>query len=138
MDDGSEEPLYSEVAPRYEGHAVLVIDDSKLQRRILERILGDLGFGQVQLAATGEEALDRAQASAFDVVLVDWNVPGIEGAALLRALREAQPGAKFIVVSAETDLGVMEEALASGADEYLMKPAAPDLLRAKLALLDDR
>ncbi len=138
MDDGSEEPLYSEIAPRYEGHAALIVDDSKLQRRILARILGDLGFGQVELASTGDEALALAREREFDVVLADWHLPGLQGAALLRELRATQTSAKFVVVSAETDLGVAEEALGAGADEYLMKPAAPDLVRAKLALLDER
>ena len=136
MDDTSEEPLYSEVAPRYEGHAALVVDDGTLPRRILARLLGDLGFGEVLVASTGQEALAIAQQAAPDVAFVDWHMPDFAGPALLDSLRVAHPSTKLLVLS-NCDDGA-REALAAGADAVLCKPAAPDLVRAKLALLDDR
>jgi two-component system chemotaxis response regulator CheY len=115
----------------------LVIDDSKAMRSILGRILINLGFEVVE-AEHGQAGLERLrETSPTDLVLVDWNMPVMDGLGFLKAVRQAGDLGKFrtIVVTTETESGRMTEALAEGADEYVMKPFTQDAILLKLEIL---
>ncbi len=115
----------------------LVIDDSTAMRRIIGRIVGQLGF-EVHEASDGQEALDRlAQIGRADVALVDWNMPRMNGFEFVQAVRRetVHDGMKLLMVTSETEMGQVALALEAGADEYMMKPFTKEALLEKLALI---
>jgi two-component system chemotaxis response regulator CheY len=115
----------------------LVIDDSRVMRKLLGGQLAGLGF-EVAEASDGAEGLQQLAAGPLpQVVLVDWNMPNMNGLDLIRAVRARREwdAVRVLMVSSETSPGQIGEALAAGADEYLMKPFTADGLRAKLEML---
>src|ERR1700683_4557713 len=103
----------------------LVVDDSRAVRMIIGRTLRELGY-EVFEAANGLEALAviAVEKSEVRLVLVDWNMPEMNGLDLLKKLREDPDLASLVVVmvTTETELDHMTEALTAGANEYVMKP----------------
>jgi two-component system chemotaxis response regulator CheY len=115
----------------------LVVDDSSAMRAVLRMILKKQNFEVVD-AKDGLDALQVLQnIEPVDLILVDWNMPGMNGFELLRHIRrEARYGpAKVVMVTTETALAEMSNALAAGADEYIMKPFTPDVVADKLRLV---
>jgi len=115
----------------------LIVDDSRATRTIIRKMLSDVGF-EVFEAADGVEALRRLkEMDQPDVLLVDWNMPEMNGYDLVRAVRgDAQyDKVPLMMVTSETELGQMAKALAAGANEYVMKPFTKDVITEKLALL---
>lgn len=115
----------------------LIVDDSRPIRRIEGEILRDLGF-QTAEACNGRDALERLQSAPLpDVVLVDWNMPEMDGLEFVKAVRrEARySGLVVVMVTTETETDQMLRALTAGADEYLMKPFQKESLVDKLRLV---
>jgi two-component system, chemotaxis family, chemotaxis protein CheY len=115
----------------------LVIDDSRATRSVLRRILRPLGF-DVTEAGDGREGLQRlGQLVRPDVVLVDWNMPVMDGLAFLRAVRAdaRYAGLPLLMVSTEGDAARIAQALEAGASEYVLKPFDGAVIRDKLRLL---
>ena len=115
----------------------LVVDDSNTIRIILTAYLKKLGF-DVTVAINGREALERLHAMAkADIVLVDWNMPEMDGLSFVRAVRADNEYAALplMMVTTNVELCNVAEALDAGANEYMMKPFTMDILRAKLELL---
>lgn len=111
----------------------LVIDDSRLIRTIHGRMLTQLGL-RIREAEHGGQALDACREGMPDVILVDWNMPVMDGVTFVRQLR-ALPGGgrpKVILCTIESDLAHINRALAEGADEYIMKPFDVEILATKL------
>jgi two-component system chemotaxis response regulator CheY len=113
----------------------LVVDDSASMRAILKRTLAERGF-EVVAAAGGSDALLLLAKQDLDLVLIDWNMPGMNGFELLREIRRQPRYAqvKLVMVTTETNKAEMSHALAAGADEYIMKPFTPDVVYDKLRL----
>jgi two-component system, chemotaxis family, chemotaxis protein CheY len=115
-----------------------VVDDSKAIRMIISRTLRELGY-EVREAANGREALEvmEAEHNAVQLVLADWNMPELNGFELLKRLREKAELASLVVimVTTETELDRMAEALEAGANEYVMKPFTKEVLVEKLELV---
>jgi two-component system chemotaxis response regulator CheY len=115
----------------------LVVDDSSTIRMILKEFLKKLGF-EVSEAGNGQEALDRLKGMGkADLVLVDWNMPVMDGVSFVRAVR-AQPGyasLPLLMVTTNTELSQVSTALEAGANEYIMKPFTREMVREKLELL---
>lgn len=116
----------------------LVVDDSRAVRLIIGKILGELGIGVIE-AGTGREALERmTEHPDLELVLLDWNMPemnGLEYVRAVRAVREFDP-VRILMVTSETEQEQVFRALDAGANEYLMKPFTKEVLIAKLSLLD--
>jgi two-component system chemotaxis response regulator CheY len=115
----------------------LVVDDSRPIRRIAGETLRELGFEVIE-ACNGCEALERLQNEALpDVVLIDWNMPEMNGLDLVRTVRgDARfSGLVMVMITTETEPEQMLRALSAGADEYLMKPFLKDGLVDKLRLV---
>jgi two-component system chemotaxis response regulator CheY len=115
----------------------LVIDDSRTTRMILGRLLRNLGF-EVEEAGDGREGLKRVNESArFDLALVDWNMPIMNGLELVQAVRaDAEHDAlKLMMVTTETEMSQMILALEAGANEYVMKPFTEQMIAEKLQLM---
>ena len=113
----------------------LVVDDSRVVRKVARRILEDLNF-EVAEAGDGAEGLAWARTAMPDVVLLDWNMPVMNGMEFLRRLRR-EPGGetpKVVFCSVENDLERIREALEEGAVEYIMKPFDGDIVASKLML----
>lgn len=116
----------------------LVIDDSRTVRAIIGQILRGEGLEVVE-AGNGQEGLDRLrEADGVGLVLVDWNMPVMDGLAFIQAVRSdrAYDPVRIVMVTTETEQDQVLRALAAGADEYVMKPFTREILVAKLGLLD--
>jgi len=116
----------------------MVVDDSRAVRMILSRTLADLGY-TVEQAANGHEGLVKMATGGetLKLVLVDWNMPEVNGLEFVRAVR-ARPEfdcVRIMMVTTETETEQMIRALEAGANEYLMKPFTPELVREKLSLM---
>ncbi|ARJ68057.1 two-component system response regulator [Magnetospirillum sp. ME-1] len=111
----------------------LVIDDSKLIRTIHCRMLAQLGL-TVSEAENGEDALGVCSGRMPDLILVDWNMPVMDGFTFLKTLRAMPAGSapKVVLCTIESDLEHISRALAEGADEYIMKPFDVEILATKL------
>jgi len=115
----------------------LVIDDSRAMRSILTGILEEIGF-EVEQAKDAEDALSLLEEhESFDLALVDWNLPEMNGLDLVKAVRNMTDlkNLRLMMVTTETQLARVREALIAGADEYIMKPFDKEMLLEKLTLL---
>lgn len=110
----------------------LVVDDSMTIRRIVIKALTLVGVQHATEAGNGAEALQAAQEQAFDLILMDWNMPSLNGIDTLRALRKAGVRAPVIMVTTEAEKARVLEAIKCGANDYLIKPFSPDQLAAKV------
>lgn len=110
----------------------LIVDDSKVIRMVARKILTELEFETAE-AADGQEALDACKANMPDAVLLDWNMPVMDGLTYLKELRSLPGGDKPVVVfcTTENDLDHIQEAMTAGANEYIMKPFDSDIIQAK-------
>jgi two-component system chemotaxis response regulator CheY len=115
----------------------LIIDDSRAMRRILNQIVSGLGF-EVLEAGNGQEGLDVLSAfEDIELVLVDWNMPEMNGLEFVEAVR-AKPTYQrlsLVMVTTESEPARMARALMAGVDEFVMKPFTPDILLEKLQLI---
>ena len=114
----------------------LVVDDSKVIRKVARHILESMSFA-VEEAADGQEALTFCRANRPDVILLDWNMPVMSGIEFIVQLRRREGGDKPKVVfcTTENDVAHIREAISAGADEYVMKPFDHETLQIKLQLV---
>ncbi len=121
------------------GWHALIVDDSRTTRRILHRMLQKVGFENIEEAGDGVEALDRLRFGdkTPDIVLVDWNMPEMDGYRFIRLVRAKSnfDDVRLMMVTSESDIARVAQALAAGADEYVMKPFTKDIIAEKLAML---
>jgi two-component system, chemotaxis family, chemotaxis protein CheY len=116
------------------GRTCLVVDDSRVVRKVARRILENNGFAVTE-AADGQLALEACRASMPDCVLLDWNMPVMNGLSFLRQLRTefGQDNPTVVFCTTENDMDHIEQAITSGAQEYIMKPFDEEILTGKLA-----
>jgi two-component system chemotaxis response regulator CheY len=114
----------------------LIVDDSRFIRGFLRGLLEKRGI-ECQEAVDGQAGLDRLHGEvAFDLALVDWNMPVMNGIDMLTRMRaEGFAGVKVMMVTTEAENDFIAAALDAGADEYLMKPFDNEALAEKLAML---
>ncbi len=112
----------------------LVVDDSRVVRKVARRILEANGFNVVE-AGDGQQALDACRAAMPDGVLLDWNMPVMDGITFLQNLRaEFGPDKPPVIFcTTENDMNHIELAITHGAQEYIMKPFDEEILTGKLA-----
>jgi two-component system chemotaxis response regulator CheY len=112
----------------------LIVDDSRVVRMACQRIVKGLGYETIE-AENGQVALEQLREHpAVDLVLLDWNMPVMDGLEFLRALRE-EPLEKMptvVMCTTENDLEHISAAIGAGAREYIMKPFTEDIIREKL------
>ncbi|WP_029005607.1 response regulator [Azorhizobium doebereinerae] len=111
----------------------LVVDDSGVVRKVARRILEDLSFS-VREAADGQAALQSCEELMPDGILLDWNMPVMEGIEFLQVLRQREGGdvPRVIFCTTNNDIEHITRAIEAGANEYIMKPFDQDILREKL------
>ncbi|UUX50526.1 response regulator [Nisaea acidiphila] len=112
----------------------LIVDDSKVVRMVARKILEELKF-ETSEAEDGQVALDACKAALPDAVLLDWNMPIMSGIDFLRELRKLPQGDRPLVVfcTTENDMAHIQEALAAGANEYIMKPFDSEIIETKFS-----
>jgi two-component system, chemotaxis family, chemotaxis protein CheY len=110
----------------------LVVDDSSVIRKVARRILEGLDF-QIVEAENGEEAIESCRKNLPDAILLDWNMPKMDGYDFLRMLRRLPGGdrPKVVFCTTENDVAHIARALHAGANEYIMKPFDKDIVEAK-------
>ncbi len=110
----------------------LVVDDSRVVRKVARRMLENHGYA-VEEAEDGAKALDAVRAHMPDAVLLDWNMPVMNGIEFLRALRQefGPEHPPVVFCTTESDLSFVERAIEAGAQEYIMKPFDEDILMGK-------
>jgi two-component system chemotaxis response regulator CheY len=116
----------------------LVIDDSRAIRAIIGGILREMGMVVID-AANGREGIELLRRNPdVELVLVDWNMPEMNGLDFIRAVRaqRAYDAVRILMVTTETEHEQVLRALDAGANEYVMKPFTKEVLVAKLSLLD--
>jgi two-component system chemotaxis response regulator CheY len=110
----------------------LVVDDSSVIRKVARRILEKFDF-KISEAEDGAQALELCRQGMPDAVLLDWNMPVMDGYEFLKELR-AMPGGdvpKVVFCTTENDVAHIARALRAGANEYIMKPFDKDIVEAK-------
>ncbi len=114
----------------------LIVDDSRVIRKVSRHILETLDFN-VDEAENGREGIDKCTAAMPDLVLLDWNMPVMNGLEFITELR-GMPGGdepKVVFCTTENDVAHIREAINAGADEYVMKPFDHETLQIKLQLV---
>ena len=114
----------------------LVVEDSRVIRRVTIELLQNLGF-RAEGAENGRDAVEYCKNTVPDLVLLDWNMPEMDGFSCLQILRASPlaPRPVIVMCTTEKDLEKIRRAVAAGADEYIMKPYDLDILRDKLIQL---
>jgi two-component system, chemotaxis family, chemotaxis protein CheY len=114
----------------------LIVDDSRFVRGHLRKLLEEKGIA-CEEAGDGQAGMEQlSSGAAFDLALIDWNMPVMDGLEMLLELRASGfADLKVMMVTTEAESGFIERALEAGADEYLMKPFDMEALMEKLAML---
>jgi two-component system chemotaxis response regulator CheY len=111
----------------------LIVDDSRVVRKVARRILEDLSFN-CEEAEDGLKAFEFCQKNMPDLVILDWNMPVMNGLEFLEKLRELEGGAQPIVIfcTTENDMSHITRGMQAGANEYIMKPFDSEIVESKL------
>ncbi len=119
---------------------ILVVDDFSTMRRIIKNLLRDLGFTNTQEADDGNTALPMLQSGSFDFLVTDWNMPGMQGIDLLKAVRSDAKlkGMPVLMVTAESKREQIIEAAQAGVNGYIVKPFTAATLDEKLQKIFER
>ncbi len=119
---------------------VLVVDDFSTMRRIVKNLLRDLGFTNIQEADDGSTALPMLQGGDFDFVVTDWNMPGMQGIDLLKAIRADSSLAHIpvLLITAEAKKEQIVMAAQAGVNGYIVKPFTAGTLKTKLDKIFER
>ncbi|APD85493.1 MULTISPECIES: chemotaxis response regulator CheY [Alteromonas] len=119
---------------------ILVVDDFSTMRRIIKNLLKDLGFANIQEADDGSTALPMLQQGDFDFVVTDWNMPGMQGIDLLRAIRadDKLKHLPVLMVTAEAKKEQIVAAAQAGVNGYVVKPFTAATLKEKLDKIFER
>ena len=115
---------------------ILVVDDFSTMRRIIKNLLRDLGFNNTSEADDGLTALPMLKGGGFDLLVTDWNMPGMQGIDLLKAVRadedETLKNIPVLMVTAEQKKEQIVEAAQAGVNGYIVKPFTALILKEKL------
>jgi two-component system chemotaxis response regulator CheY len=112
----------------------LIVDDFATMRRMVKSVLNELGYSNVTEADDGSTALPLLRDGDFDFLITDWNMPGMPGLDLLKAVRVIPKLAKLpvLMLTAEAKRDQIVEAAQAGVNGYVIKPFTADVLKKKL------
>ncbi len=111
---------------------ILLVDDSKTMRNIQIKTLNSLGFDDTVEAEDGQQALDQVAAHSPDLILLDWNMPVMNGMEFLKAFRSENQSTPVIMVTTEAEKSRVIEAIKAGVNNYVIKPFTPDVLKERI------
>ena len=112
----------------------LIVDDSKVVRKVVRRIIETFGFNILE-AENGQEAVDQVKANSVDVIILDWNMPVMDGLECMKVIRaDSSLAAQPIIIfcTTENDFSKIQTAVVAGANEYVMKPFDEQIIAGKL------
>lgn len=118
-------------------HGILIVDDEKNIRLTLTHALASLGAA-IEIAGSGEEALEKLEARPAGIVLLDLKLPGMGGMEVLRRIRDTRPGTRVIIVTAHGTIDNAVEAMKLGAVDFIQKPFSPSEIRTLVASVMER
>jgi two-component system, chemotaxis family, chemotaxis protein CheY len=124
-------------APSLEGKTVMIVDDDQTMRMLIRRMLGRMKIGNLLEAEGGEQALEQLEQSTgpCDLVICDWNMPGMSGIELFDRVHALKPHLPFLMLTGRADANSVIAAKKAGVPAYIVKPIAPEELRAKISYL---
>ena len=119
---------------------ILIVDDFSTMRRIIKNLLRDLGFSNTHEADDGATALPMLKGGDFDFLVTDWNMPGMQGIDLLKAVRADAKLANLpvLMVTAESKRDQIVEAAQAGVNGYIVKPFTAQTLKEKIDKIWER
>jgi two-component system, chemotaxis family, chemotaxis protein CheY len=111
---------------------ILLVDDSKTMRNIQKAVLAQLGYTEILEACDGQDALSKAPSYKPDLMLVDWNMPNMDGLTFVKTWRQTNKTMPIIMVTTESEKSRVIEAIKAGVNNYVVKPFTPDLLSQRI------
>ena len=111
---------------------LLVVDDSATMRKIICGTLEQLGYPDVAQASDGQAALDECAKATPDLILLDWNMPIMDGLTFVKTYRGAGNTTPIIMVTTESEKAKVVAAIKAGVNNYVVKPFTPDTLEARI------
>lgn len=119
---------------------ILIVDDHEPMRKIIKNILRQVGLEDLDESPDGRDAIAKMKEKNFDVVLLDWNMPGMNGLDVLRIMKSDQnlKNIPVIMVTAESSREKIMEAINFGISDYIVKPFTGEVLKKKIELVTSR
>jgi DNA-binding response OmpR family regulator len=121
---------------------VLIVEDNAFTQDILRTIVRQLGVGSIQGCEDGAEALKRVAAETFELLFVDWQIPTLDGCALVKAIRglenKTRAATPVIMITASSDKTTVTKARDAGVDGYLIKPVSAQMIYARICAVIER
>jgi len=119
---------------------ILIVDDFSTMRRIIKNLLRDLGFNNTLEASDGNIAFPMLKTGDYDLLVTDWNMPGMQGIDLLKAVRgdRSISGLPVLMVTAESKRDQIVEAAQAGVNGYIVKPFTAQTLKEKIDKIWER
>jgi len=107
---------------------VLLVDDSKTMRNIQRGILTQLGYSEIEEAVDGQDALEKAASFQPELILLDWNMPNMDGITFIKEYRATGARIPVIMVTTEAEKSRVVDAIKAGVNNYVVKPFTPNVL----------
>lgn len=111
---------------------ILLVDDSKTMRNIQKSVLTQLGYTTIEEACDGQDALSKVTAFQPELILLDWNMPNMDGLTFVKMYRQKNKTTPVIMVTTESEKARVIEAIKAGVNNYVIKPFTPDLLSQRI------
>lgn len=111
---------------------ILLVDDSKTMRNIQKSVLSQMGYTTVEEAGDGQDALSKVAAFEPDLILLDWNMPLMDGPTFVKAFRKTGRQTPVIMVTTEAEKSRVLEAIKAGVNNYVVKPFTPAALTERI------
>ena len=111
---------------------IMLVDDSKTMRSIQKSVLGQLGYTEIEEACDGQDALSRVAAFEPNLILLDWNMPNMDGITFVKTYRQTNKTTPIIMVTTESEKTRVIEAIKAGVNNYVVKPFTPDALSQRI------